>query len=245
MRAHPAIPEAGRDGLTGRRPLRGSVVPRLTLAVTVATAGLTLVACGAAVSTRGSAVPTTFPAEQGQPFAEPPELRARRGVLRARLRVAETRFTVAGRRLLGKSYNGSFIGPTLRVRPGDRIEFDLVNRLDEPTNIHFHGFHVSPAGISDNVLRTIRARTTGKVVVRTPRDMAPGTYWYHSHLHGDSEEQVMDGLSGVVVVDGLTDRLPRSSRRVASRTFAPRTSRCAATRSARATSTATSPRRGR
>ena len=42
-------------------------------------------------------------------------------------------------------------GPLLRAREGDLLRVELVNRLDEPTNLHFHGLHVSPGGNSDNV----------------------------------------------------------------------------------------------
>ncbi|WP_144728412.1 multicopper oxidase domain-containing protein [Candidatus Nitrosocosmicus arcticus] len=48
-------------------------------------------------------------------------------------------------------YNGSLVGPTLLASPGDQIELKLVNSLDEPTNLHFHGLHVSPSNNSDNV----------------------------------------------------------------------------------------------
>jgi FtsP/CotA-like multicopper oxidase with cupredoxin domain len=49
--------------------------------------------------------------------------------------------------------------------------------------MHFHGMHVSPAGRSDNVLRTVAPATTAQYVVRVPLDAAPGTYWYHPHWH--------------------------------------------------------------
>jgi suppressor of ftsI len=106
------------------------------------------------------------------------------------------------------------------VRPGDTIELRLVNRLDEPTNLHHHGFHVSPIGISDNVLRVMPAGSDNAVRVHLPRDMAPGTYWYHSHMHGVVEEQVFSGLAGVIVVEGLTELLPRELRRVPERVLA-------------------------
>src|SRR5919112_5079599 len=92
----------------------------------------------------GRPVPTTFPTVQGQPFAEPAVLRSRGGVLATTLTVAPTTYRVAGTPIRGKAYDGAFIGPTLRVHPGDRIELRFRNELDEPTNIHFHGFHVSP-----------------------------------------------------------------------------------------------------
>ena len=50
------------------------------------------------------------------------------------------------------AYQGQFIGPTLRVQPGDTVRVQLRNGLKEPTNLHSHGMFVSPIGISDNVL---------------------------------------------------------------------------------------------
>jgi suppressor of ftsI len=177
---------------------------------------------GLAAAARGALppVPTTFPTIQGQPFAEPPVLASRGGVLRIDLRVSATTYAVAGTPIRGQAYDGTFIGPTLRVRPGDTISMRFHNQLSEPTNIHFHGFHASPSGISDNVLRIIPAHRTVPVRVRIPRDMAPGTYWYHSHEHGISEDQVMDGLSGVIVVAGEKRYLPPALRGITEHVFA-------------------------
>ena len=137
---------------------------------------------GVAASAPGDApVPTTFPTVQGRPFAQPPVLRSRHGVLATTLTVTPTTYRVAGTPILGKAYDRSFIGPTMRLRPGDTIRLRFRNELAQPTNIHFHGFHTSPSGISDNVLRVIPAHSTQPVVVKVPPDMAPGTYWYHSH----------------------------------------------------------------
>ena len=176
---------------------------------------------GVAASAPGDApVPTTFPTVQGRPFAQPPVLRSRHGVLATTLTVTPTTYRVAGTPILGKAYDRSFIGPTMRLRPGDTIRLRFRNELAQPTNIHFHGFHTSPSGISDNVLRVIPAHSTQPVVVKVPPDMAPGTYWYHSHEHGSSEVQVMDGLSGVIVVTGETRLLPGRLRGITERVFA-------------------------
>jgi suppressor of ftsI len=164
--------------------------------------------------------PAPFAAQEGRPFDEPAVLRSHHGRLTTTFTVEEGRFTVAGVRVRGKSFRGTFIGPTLRVRPGDTIELRLLNRLGEPTNLHEHGFHVSPIGISDNVLRTMPAGSDNAVRLRLPRDMAPGTYWYHAHLHGMVEEQVFSGLAGVIVVEGLTERLPPPLRHIPDRIVA-------------------------
>jgi suppressor of ftsI len=165
-------------------------------------------------------VSATFNPHRGRAFEQPAVLRSRGGLLKATLTVAQGADNVAGAEVRGKSYQGTFIGPTLRVRPGDTMEIRLVNRLGEPTNLHEHGFHVSPIGISDNVLRTMPASSDNAIRVALPRNLSPGTYWYHSHLHGLVEEQIFSGLAGVIVVDGLTQRLPRALRHVPDRVLA-------------------------
>ncbi len=191
--------------------LRRLVSPRATAVV---------LACALIVVGCGDSDEATFAVEEHQPFSEPRELRSSGGELAARLTVGEGPVDVGGTSLVAKSYDGSFPGPTMVVSPGDSIRLDLVNTLDEPTNIHFHGFHTSPSGIADNVLRTIPASTTEPVAVPVPADMPPGVYWYHSHQHGISEEQVFSGLSGAIVVRGIEDRLPPELRGVKQRVFA-------------------------
>jgi suppressor of ftsI len=159
-------------------------------------------------------VAATFPAASGRPWREPVELHSRHGMLRATIPVDETVVNVAGAPVRAKTYRGSFPGPTLRVRPGDTIELRVVNQLDEPTNLHEHGFHVSPIGISDDVLRVMPGGTANSVRVEIPRTMTTGTYWYHAHLHGIVEEQVFAGLSGVIIVEGLVDHLPHALRNI-------------------------------
>src|SRR5207248_2810597 len=51
--------------------------------------------------------------------------------------------TVDGRTVW--SYNGTVPGPELRVTQGDRVRVTLVNNLDAPTTIHWHGLAVPGA----------------------------------------------------------------------------------------------------
>ena len=48
--------------------------------------------------------------------------------------------------------------------------------------------------------------------VSIPLTQPPGLYWYHAHLHGLAEHQIMGGLSGTIVVEppepiSITQRL--------------------------------------
>ncbi|MGZ6951114.1 MAG: multicopper oxidase family protein [Acidimicrobiia bacterium] len=162
----------------------------------------------------GGIVPTSFPTTQGQPLAEPPVIRSVGGFLRTTFDVHEATYEVAGQAVRGKTYGPGLLGPTLVVNPGDHIEIALQNHLAEVTNFHTHGLHTSPIGISDNVLRTMPAESNDAVSIDVPTDVAPGTYWYHAHLHGLTEEQVFSGLAGTLIVNGLTPRLPASLQSV-------------------------------
>ena len=91
--------------------------------------------------------------------------------------------------------------------------------LDEGTNLHVHGLHVSPLNPGDNVLISIAAGESYTYEYDLPADHAPGTYWYHSHEHTVSEAQVFAGLSGTIVVEGLDDLLPAELRAVTHHTL--------------------------
>ena len=201
-------------------------LPLLLSALAIAGA-LLFAACGAVGSDdRGSAAgTTTTPAvdwtpKAGLPFREPAQLHARDGRLKVRLEAKRGRIEVSGAPVVATPFNGRLIGPTLHVKPGDTIETLLVNATDQDTNIHFHGLHVSPKGIGDNVFRTFRPGTTVRSQVTLPRNHAPGTYWYHVHLHGLTEGQVMGGLSGLLVVEGLDRLLPRRLQGITERQLA-------------------------
>jgi FtsP/CotA-like multicopper oxidase with cupredoxin domain len=140
-------------------------------------------------------VPATFQTEQRLPFQPPVELQSANGQLRTAFNVEPTTFSVAGTQVKGYSFQGQYIGPTLRVRPGDTVRIDLTNKLGQPTNLHGHGMFMSPLGISDNVLRVMKSNTFNHIEWKLPRDIEPGTYWYHTHLHGLVEKQVFSGLS--------------------------------------------------
>ncbi|MFM7068713.1 MAG: multicopper oxidase family protein [Actinomycetes bacterium] len=156
----------------------------------------------------GDAVAASFPTAQGLPFTEPPILTSTNGVLELTLDARKGTYEVGGVKVQGMTYTGSFMGPTLVITPGDTLKFTVINNLGQNTNVHEHGFHVSPIGISDNVLRVMAPGSTSPVVVETTKDLTPGTYWYHTHLHGLTEAQVMAGLFGTLVVNGLSERLP-------------------------------------
>jgi suppressor of ftsI len=153
-------------------------------------------------------------------FPEPTEMRAADGVLRATLIAEERAVDIAGQSIQARVFNGAFVGPTLRLRPGDRLELELVNRLAEPTNLHFHGLHVSPGGEADNIFRMVNPGETAQYVLEIPLDHPTGTFWYHPHMHHLALEQVFGGMSGVIVIDGLREKLPPDLQGIDEQLFA-------------------------
>ena len=137
----------------------------------------------------------------GADLMEPEVLRSRDGLLQVRLEAAESRLSVAGREATVYGYNASLPGPTLRLRPGDRLQVRLVNRLKTVTNLHVHGLHVSPQGNGDNVFLTVEPGESFDYDYQLPVDHPPGVYWYHPHHHGMVADQVFRGLYGAILVE--------------------------------------------
>ncbi|WP_233496184.1 multicopper oxidase family protein [Geodermatophilus sp. TF02-6] len=146
-------------------------------------------------------------------LAEPETIRSANGFLRVELEVAETSLTVGGRPAVMLTYNGTVPGPTIRVRPGDRLQVRLTNRLAVPTNLHTHGLHVSPAGNGDNTFVHVHPGESFDYEYQLPDDHPPGPFWYHPHEHHLVADQIWSGLYGGIVVEDL-EEVPVSRDRV-------------------------------
>lgn len=120
------------------------------------------------------------------------------------------------------TFAGTTVPPTLRVFPGGVISLRYVNNLPvhsseqcalgpcaDHSNLHFHGLHVSPERPQDDVL-TMMAMPGESLNYRVeiPSYAAPGLYWYHTHPHGESTRQALDGMSGAIVIDGIDRYYP-------------------------------------
>jgi FtsP/CotA-like multicopper oxidase with cupredoxin domain len=144
----------------------------------------------------------------GMNFSKPQDVYSKDGVLQTAISVDYQMGEVDNKPIISMVYNGSLPGPTLHVYPGDRVEIDLINNLNEPTNLHFHGLHVSPGNnsdgsASDNVLLQVDPGKTQHYTLNIPKDHLPGSNWYHSHMHHLSYGQVSAGLSGMFIVEGI------------------------------------------
>lgn len=171
-----------------------------------------------------------FAAVPSSAFVEPEVRRSRRGILDTTLSVVLASSEVGGELRQHRSYEGALTGPTLRVKPGDQLRINLINRLPEhdptceadpmphngthcvnTTNLHTHGLHVSPTGNSDNVLLRIEPGESRQYEISIPDDHPAGTFWYHAHKHGAVAAQLQEGMAGALIVEGDIDALPAIS----------------------------------
>jgi suppressor of ftsI len=124
------------------------------------------------------------------------------------------------------SFGHEMVAPVIRASPGDLLRITYINDLPprspetcavnpcmDMTNLHFHGLTVSPNTPQDDVLGMMAM--PGQVLhysVEIPRDHTPGLFWYHTHPHGESHRQVLDGMSGAIVVEGMERYVPEVRR---------------------------------
>ena len=135
-------------------------------------------------------------------FVEPPAVSSANGVLDTRLTV-ESRDIMVGEQMVTVSlYNGLYIPPTFKVRPGDVMHIALANMIDMSTNLHTHGLNVSPLGNSDNIFVHVNGDESFNYDIALPDDHPQGTYYYHPHMYGSTEFQIGNGMSGGLIVEG-------------------------------------------
>jgi suppressor of ftsI len=152
-------------------------------------------------------------------FSKPKDVWSKDGVLRTTLVADYQAGTIDGKPITEMVYNGSLPGPTFHVYPGDRVELNLINNLNEPTNLHYHGWHVSPANNADNIFLEVGPGKTQHYSFYIPKDHPLGTDWYHPHIHGLTYSQVNNGLAGLLIVEGLQKLLPKPLQNITTHTF--------------------------
>lgn len=122
----------------------------------------------------------------------------------------------------GEYVEDQLVGPQIRVKQGETMAVNLNNQLppeseatcsthvenvNEPhcfntTNLHTHGFWVSPQGNSDNVFLKFKPQEKFDYQFKMEPNHPAGTYWYHAHLHGSTALQVSNGMAGPLIVEG-------------------------------------------
>ena len=155
----------------------------------------------------------------GALFKDPVEMPLTRGngIATGAVTPQITRLPINGTLTDLMTYNGSFPGPLVRLKRGEKWAMKFTNGLPRDTsknilgfargvtNIHTHGWHVSPSGTMDDVMRVFAPGQSGDYLYDTSLQPGGTLCWYHPHIHGLVGEQVWGGLHGTLVVEDETD----------------------------------------
>lgn len=96
-------------------------------------------------------------------------------------------------------YNGSMPGPTIQVYQGDYINVRVINKLPEPTSVHWHGLDVPNVmdGVPD-VEASPEIKPGHYFDYHFKIVNPPGTHMYHTHFN--SVKQEMMGMGGAFII---------------------------------------------
>src|ERR1700730_3269670 len=157
---------------------------------------------------------------QTAPLPDPPQVRAKNHAVSLTLHAVNEN----GRDTF--AFDGENVAPVIRASPGDVLRITYVNDLPPQssetcavnpcmnmTNLHFHGLTVSPNAPQDDVIGMLAM--PGQVLHYSgeiPRNHPRGLFWYHTHPHGESHRQVLDGMSGAIVIEGMERYVPEVGR---------------------------------
>jgi len=120
-------------------------------------------------------------------------------------------------------------GPGKLMTPNERVPnsdgfYPVLPGMRHPatgaTNLHVHGFAVPPVKPQDDVLTVCTDPASGPVGCgqrsfsyhyKVPANMPEGLYWYHPHVHGEIQAQMLMGLTGAIIVEGPLDDARRAA----------------------------------
>jgi FtsP/CotA-like multicopper oxidase with cupredoxin domain len=96
------------------------------------------------------------------------------------------------------SYNGQIPGPVIHGKEATTLVIDFLNKLKEPSSIHWHGLRIDNAmdGVPGVTQEPVRP---GENFTYRLKLEDAGTFWYHPHFN--SSEQLERGLKGVLIVE--------------------------------------------
>lgn len=106
--------------------------------------------------------------------------------------------------------NSGYLGPVLRVKQGQTLPIDVVNGIDDPSTLHWHGLHI-PGDVDGGPHQEIAPGDTWSPDV--PIAQSASMNWFHSHQHGRTASQVYRGMAGVMVIEddaSLSADLPKT-----------------------------------
>ncbi|MCA9472626.1 MAG: copper resistance system multicopper oxidase [Nitrospirales bacterium] len=114
------------------------------------------------------------------------------------LRITETPFRIGDQLGMAKTINGTVPGPLIRLQEGQTVTFNVTNRLEEDTSIHWHGLILPQDmdGVPGVSFAGIKPASTFSYRYPVRQN---GTYWYHSHSGG----QEQSGVYGPLIIDPI------------------------------------------
>jgi FtsP/CotA-like multicopper oxidase with cupredoxin domain len=91
----------------------------------------------------------------------------------------------------------SFLGPTFRLKRGQKVRIRFMNLLPEKSIVHWHGLHLPATmdGHPRHVVGQGQSYTYEFEVLNRA-----GTYWYHPHPDKRTGYQVYGGMAGLFIV---------------------------------------------
>lgn len=116
----------------------------------------------------------------------------------------------SGNQTITSSINtDNFWGPTLIMNKWQNVSFNVKNKLNDSTTLHWHGMHL-PAVMDGGPHQVIPPGTTWQPYWQVTNQAS--TLWYHPHLHMMTNEQMAKGLGGLIIIRDSAERalaLPR------------------------------------
>ncbi len=103
---------------------------------------------------------------------------------------------ITGKTVERITVNGGIPGPIMEFTEGDEAVIHVVNKLDEPTSVHWHGLLLPPEMDGVPGLGGYEAIKAGETFTYRFPLRQNGTYWYHAH----SALQEQDGHYGALVI---------------------------------------------
>ena len=101
------------------------------------------------------------------------------------------------------TFQGDLPNPTIRIKKGDDFELDFTNSLEKPTIVHWHGLLVPETmdghpkdSIATNMIKEYKYKV----------NQSAGTFWYHTHPHGRTGEEIYHGLAGLYIVEDENEK---------------------------------------
>ena len=95
-------------------------------------------------------------------------------------------------------FNGSYLGPAIRLYDDTDVTITFTNDIGEPTTVHGHGLHVS-GDIDGGPQSVIQPGESWQITI--PVRQEAGMSWYHPHLMGKTAHHVHAGLAGIYLIE--------------------------------------------